>query len=85
MRVGGTVYNTLKGGETKKRGAETKILKRWGKLGQGVGPLKRGDSNPLTDYEYYLQCIIIYKLIMSFSQTYSSIEYDSHLLTFHLA
>ena len=27
MRVGGTVYNTLKGGGTEKRGEKTKILK----------------------------------------------------------
>ena len=28
MRLGGTVQNTLQGGETEKRGGETKILKR---------------------------------------------------------
>ena len=32
----------LKVGETKKRGGETKFLKRGGKLGQGVGLLKKG-------------------------------------------
>ena len=37
VRVGGTVENTLKGGGTEKRGWETKILKRGGKLGQGEG------------------------------------------------
>ena len=53
MRVGGrTVQNTLKGAGTEKRGRETKILKRGeGKLGQGECALKRGDSNPLTNYE----------------------------------
>ena len=28
VRVGGTVQNPLKGGETEKRGGQTKILKR---------------------------------------------------------
>ena len=42
MKVGGTVSNTLKEGGTEKREGETKILKRKGKLGQGVGALKRG-------------------------------------------
>ena len=45
---GGTVGNTLKGGGTEKRGGETKILKREGKLNQGVGALKkRGVRTPL--------------------------------------
>ena len=49
MRVGGggTVENTLKGGGTKKRGGETKILKRGIKLGQGVVALKGGAGTPL--------------------------------------
>ena len=43
MRVGGTVYNNLKGGGgTEKRGEKTQILKRAGKLNQGVGALKKG-------------------------------------------
>ena len=46
MRVGDCL-KTLKWGGTKKRGGETKILKRDGKLGQGVGALKRGDGTPL--------------------------------------
>ena len=41
MRVGGICLKYLKGGGTEKRGGETKILKRGGKLGQGVGALKR--------------------------------------------
>ena len=45
--MGGTVGNTLKGGETEKRGRETKILKRGSKLGQWVGALKRGTGTPL--------------------------------------
>ena len=46
MRVRGTVLNTLKGGATEKRRWETKILKRGGKLGQGVGALKKGVLEP---------------------------------------
>ena len=37
----------LKVGGTEKRGGETKILKRGGKLGQRVGPLKKEGWNPL--------------------------------------
>ena len=39
-----------KGCATEKRGGDTKILKRWGKLGQEVGALKSGVWNPLTNY-----------------------------------
>ena len=47
VRVGGTVYNNLKGGGgTEKRGEKTQILKRAGKLNQGVGALKKGGWNP---------------------------------------
>ena len=35
VRVGGIVYNNLTGGGTEKRGGETKILKKDGKLGGG--------------------------------------------------
>ena len=53
---GGTVQNTLEGGGTEKRGGETKILKRGGEMGQGVGDLKKGGSGtPLwTMYKYYI-------------------------------
>ena len=34
--------NCVKGGGIEKRGGETKNLKRKGKLGQGMGALKRG-------------------------------------------
>ena len=44
---GGTMQNTLTGGGTEKRGEETKILKRGGKLDQEVGALKRGSGTPL--------------------------------------
>ena len=49
VRVVGTVGNTLKGGGTEKKEGETKILKRGGKLGQGVGALKKigGAGTPL--------------------------------------
>ena len=43
--------NTLKGGGTEKREEETKILRKGGKLDQGVGALKRYSGwNPLKDY-----------------------------------
>ena len=49
IRVGRTVWNTLKGGGTEKRGGETKILKGGGgKSGQEVGALKGG-----TPYELW--------------------------------
>ena len=48
---GGTVWNTSKGGGTEKREGKTKILKKEGKLGQGVGALKGGLEPP---YEVYL-------------------------------
>ena len=45
--MGGTVQNPLKGGETEKRGGQTKILKRGrGKLDHGVGALKMGGLEP---------------------------------------
>ena len=47
MREGG---ETLKRVGTEKWGGETKILKRRGKLGQGVSVLKNGGWNPLTNY-----------------------------------
>ena len=38
-------------GGTEKRGGETKILKRRGKLGQGADALKKGEGwNPLANY-----------------------------------
>ena len=45
----GNCLKYLKRLETEKRGGDTKILKRGGKLGQGVGALKMGGSNPLTN------------------------------------
>ena len=42
--------HTLKGGGTKKRGGN-KDFRKESKLGQGVGSLKKGGWNPLTNYE----------------------------------
>ena len=44
LRVGGTVWNTLTGGETEKSVGQAKILKR------GGAALKSGDWNPLKNY-----------------------------------
>ena len=48
MRMQGTVCNAFKEGGTEKRRGETKISKKGGggKLGQGVGALKRGGLEP---------------------------------------
>ena len=56
MRVWGTVQNTLKCGETEKRGEKTKPLKRGGKLGQGVGASKitEGVGTPLQTMSEYV-------------------------------
>ena len=51
MRVGGTLENTLKGSGIEKRGEETKILEKVGKLDQGVSALKMEDIwNLFTNY-----------------------------------
>ena len=47
---GGTVWNTLKGGGTEKRGRETKILKR-GQPGPRGGYPKIGGWSPLANYD----------------------------------
>ena len=52
MRVGVTVQNTLKEGETEKRGRGVKILKRGGQAGSRDGCLKKGGWSPLTNYVY---------------------------------
>ena len=51
VACGVTVWNTLKGGGTEKRGEETKTFKRGDKLGQGVGGFKKGDWNSLRNYD----------------------------------
>ena len=44
---GGNCLKYLKRWWNRKEGRGTKILKRGGKLGQGVGVLKRGPETPL--------------------------------------
>ena len=52
VRVGGTDWNTLKGGWTENRGGVTDIFKKGeggggGQLGQGVDAFKRGGAGTL--------------------------------------
>ena len=47
MRVGGNLLKCHKKGVEQNRGGDTKIFKKRGKLGQGVGDLKRGAVAPL--------------------------------------
>ena len=47
----GELSKVPKGGGTEKRGGKTKILKKGGKLGQGVGTLRNGGWNSLTNYD----------------------------------
>ena len=42
----------LKKGWNRKEGRGNKDFKKGGKLGQGVGAVKRGSWNSLTDYEF---------------------------------
>ena len=48
--VGGTVWNTLKGGGIEKRGGESKIIKR-GKAGSRVGCIKKGGGLKPHDFQ----------------------------------
>ena len=51
MRVGeGNCLKYLKRGRNGKEGRGNKCFKKGGKLGQGVGVLKRGGWNPLRNY-----------------------------------
>ena len=50
IRMGGTVWNTLKGGGTEKRGGETKGQK----VGQGVGALKSWGGGLEPPYELWI-------------------------------
>ena len=55
MKVGGTVWNTLKGGGTEKRGSETKILKKGEEETRSRGErLKWRVWNPLMNYDLVL-------------------------------
>ena len=58
VRVGGTVWNTLKEGGTEKRGREAKILKKKGQAGSRGGCLKNGGSGtPLRNYDDYIYIV----------------------------
>ena len=55
MREGGGNYVKYhKRGWDRKEGRENKKFKKGGKLGQGVGALKKRGWNPLMNYEYYI-------------------------------
>ena len=56
-RVGGNCLKYLKRGWNRKEGRAHKDLEKGGKLGQGVGALKRGSWNSLTNYDYCLFCL----------------------------
>ena len=60
---GGDCLKYMKGGGTEKRGGDTKILKmgRGGKLGQGVGTLKRG--GPENPYELCITSFYFLRII----------------------
>ena len=64
---------TLKGDATEKRGGETKILKRGGKLSQGVGALKWEGWNRLRNYGNY-------KTIQSKLSKYEQVEREVQIL-----
>ena len=51
--VWGKCLKYLKRGWNRKEWKRNKDLKKVGKLGQGLGALKRGSWNPLTNYEFY--------------------------------
>ena len=58
VRVGGTVWYTLKEGGTEKRGGEAKILKKKRQAGSRDGSLKkRGSGTPLRNYDVYIYII----------------------------
>ena len=59
VRVGGTVWNTLKEGWTEKRGGEAKILKKKGQARSRGGCLKNGGGSgtPLRNYDDYIYIV----------------------------
>ena len=75
---GGTVWNTLKGSRTEKKGGGNRFLKGGCKLGQGVGALK-GGVNPLTNY-----AAKIGKLLWISKQTRPKISFDVSNLALEL-
>ena len=55
VRVGGTVWDTLIGGGTEKRGWEAKILRNKGQAGSRDGYLKKGGNGiSLRNYDVYI-------------------------------
>ena len=60
VKVGETVWITLKGGVTEKREGETKVLKSGSKLDQVLGALKRGGLETL-----YKLCLLLLTWINS--------------------
>ena len=67
---GGNCLKYLKRGWNRKKGRENKDFKKRGrKLGRGVGALKSGDWNPLTNYGMYLD---VYSLWDVYSLKYTS-------------
>ena len=58
VRVGRTVWNTLKEGGTEKRGGEAKILKKKGQARSRDGCLiKGGPGTPLRNYDIYIYIV----------------------------
>ena len=64
---GGKCVKFLKRGWNRKEGRGNKKLK---KGGQGVGVLKRGGWNPLTNYDIYIYISYIYIFIYSYIYVY---------------
>ena len=52
LEVWGKCLKYLKRGWNKKEWKKNEDLKKVGKLGQGLGALKRGSWNPLTNHEF---------------------------------
>ena len=58
VRVGETVWNTLKEGGTQKREGEAKILKKKGQAGSRDGCLKKaGSGTPLRNCDDYIYIV----------------------------
>ena len=55
----------LKGGGAETRGGETNILKKWSKLGQGVGAFKRGGG----DWNLLMSCDLLLSLMLGYQAT----------------
>ena len=60
VRVGGTIWNTLKAGGTEKREGEAKIFKKKGQAKSRDGGLKKGGEasvTPLRNYDVYIYIV----------------------------